>query len=226
MFAVSADGTLLPPYVCYKSKELYDTWTLNGPPGTRYNRTPSGWFTGPVFHDWFQTIVIPYFRRKDGRKVLIGDNLASHISFQIAKEAIEAGIDFVFLPPNSTHLCQPLDFAVFKAVKSSWKNMLKEWKKKNKGTPPKSLFPSLLKETILKTENMKKNIISGFKCTGLMPFNSSIVVDKIPDKEDPAEIGKAFLKPVIDILHKARLALSKFHLLGLNVHVSRLCCWQ
>ena len=49
MFAASADGTLLPTYVIYKAIHLYDTWTEGGPPGTRYNRTPSGWIDGHCF---------------------------------------------------------------------------------------------------------------------------------------------------------------------------------
>jgi hypothetical protein len=212
MFAAAGDGTLLPLYVCYKAKEMYDTWRENGPPGTRYNRSPSGWFSSEIFHDWFTSIAVPYFRRvlAPGPKVLIGDNLASHISFAIMKEAMSAEINFVFLPPNSTHLCQPLDFSVFKPVKTSWKSVLKEWKQKNKGSLPKCLFPSLLKETISRTTNMKKNILSGFQNTGIMPFNSAIVLEKIVDKEDCLEIGKKFLKPVIDVLHSARLASSQF----------------
>lgn len=44
VMAGTADGDLLPPYVVYKSSHLYDTWIQNGPKGTRYNRTSSGWF--------------------------------------------------------------------------------------------------------------------------------------------------------------------------------------
>ncbi|KAJ8909547.1 hypothetical protein NQ315_012741 [Exocentrus adspersus] len=33
MFCGSADGTLLPPYVIYKSIHLYDTWKEHGPAG-------------------------------------------------------------------------------------------------------------------------------------------------------------------------------------------------
>lgn len=39
MFAVAGNGTLLPPYVVYKSLNLYSTWILSGPIGTAYNRT-------------------------------------------------------------------------------------------------------------------------------------------------------------------------------------------
>lgn len=42
MFACTASGKLLPPYVVYKAKHIYDAWTEGGPSNTRYNRTESG----------------------------------------------------------------------------------------------------------------------------------------------------------------------------------------
>ncbi|CAG5040667.1 unnamed protein product [Parnassius apollo] len=68
MIAASATGELLPPYVVYKAQNLYDTWTENGPPGTRYNRSASGWFDANIFEDWIKSIALPYFRgfRKTG----------------------------------------------------------------------------------------------------------------------------------------------------------------
>lgn len=38
MFAASADGNLLPVYVLYKAKHLYNSWIENGPQKARYNR--------------------------------------------------------------------------------------------------------------------------------------------------------------------------------------------
>ena len=140
--------------------------------------------------------------------MLIGDNLASHISYEVIQKAIDEGILFVFLLPNSTHLCQPLDFSVFKPLKSSWSKVLKNDKKKHKGALQKSMFPQLLKTTLLNITNMQGNIKSGFKHTGMVPFNPEIILSKIPDKEDALEIGEAFMKPVVDLLHSTRLANS------------------
>ena len=42
MFCSSASGKILPPYVVYKAEAIRSTWTENGPPGTRYNRSKSG----------------------------------------------------------------------------------------------------------------------------------------------------------------------------------------
>ncbi|PZC80148.1 hypothetical protein B5X24_HaOG215370 [Helicoverpa armigera] len=68
--AASADGILLSCYVVYKATHLYNTWTTNGPPNCRYNRTSSGCFNGNTFED---------FNSKTGKKILIGDNLSSHL---------------------------------------------------------------------------------------------------------------------------------------------------
>ncbi|KAG5862913.1 hypothetical protein JTB14_024281 [Gonioctena quinquepunctata] len=69
MFAISGDGKLLPPYDVYEAKHLYPGWTEGGFPGSRYNRTPSGWFDSCTFEDWFSTIVLPSMRNLDGPKI-------------------------------------------------------------------------------------------------------------------------------------------------------------
>jgi hypothetical protein len=63
MFAGTASGFLLPPYVVYKAEHLYDNWLEGGPRGTRYNRSKSGWFDGVIFKNWFNKIVLPYFSK-------------------------------------------------------------------------------------------------------------------------------------------------------------------
>ncbi|CAH2008612.1 unnamed protein product [Acanthoscelides obtectus] len=135
MFACSTSGVMLPPYVVYKADHLWSTWTEGGPANTRYNKSPSGWFDGNIFDDWFLSIALTYFKTlPPGRKVLIGDNLASHISIEVIRKCEENDICFVLLPPNSTHLTQPLDVGVFRPINVKWRQVLKDWKAKNKGT--------------------------------------------------------------------------------------------
>nr|XP_023018090.1 jerky protein homolog-like [Leptinotarsa decemlineata] len=113
IFAISGDGTMLPPYIVYKAKHLYVGWTEGGIEGARYNRTLSGRFDSTIFEDWFYSIALPHFKKLDGDKVLIGDNLSSHVTVGIIRECKNNNIRFVLLPPNSTHLLQPLDVAFF-----------------------------------------------------------------------------------------------------------------
>ena len=52
-----------------------------------------------------------------GKKILIGDNLRSHLSVEVKSKCIEMNIAFILLPPNSTHQTQLLDRASFRLIK-------------------------------------------------------------------------------------------------------------
>lgn len=183
MFTGSASGQLLPLYVVYKAEHLYDTWKEGGPDGCRYNRSKSGWFDAEIFKDYFEKIVIPYAQKLgDGPKVVLCDNLASHKAVEIIQMCEQNNIRFVLLPPNSTHLCQPLDVSYFRPLKMKWKEVLAEWKKKNRGCIPKDRFPRLLRTTMnyLAPESAK-NLMSGFRACGIYPYDPSKVLDRLPD---------------------------------------------
>lgn len=179
MLAARGSGILLRPYVVFQGKNLYPEWVENGPPGTHFNRTDSGWFDTDVFEEWFTSVALPYFRRIDGKKVLIGDNLGSHLSFDI-RRCGKNNISFLFLPPKSTHVCQPLDVGVFGPMKGAWKFYLREWKLKNRGIIPRAKFAQKLNEllTALKS-TMSANILAGFRSSGIIPLDSTQVLRKI-----------------------------------------------
>ncbi|KAG5864715.1 hypothetical protein JTB14_017859 [Gonioctena quinquepunctata] len=140
MVCGAADGTLLSPYVIYRSVHLYDSWRENGPRGppccnkpccslgTRYNRTISGWMDGVTFRDWFTTLFLPHAKRLKGRKALIGDNLSSHLDDNVLKMCVENDIDFICLVPNSTHICQPSDVGFFRPMEGAWRETLTDFK--------------------------------------------------------------------------------------------------
>lgn len=197
MFAAAADGTILPPYVVYKAMHLYQSWTEGGPKKARYNRTKSGWFDSFCFEDWVLTVALPYLNHKTGRKILIGDNLSSHLSVESVKLCEDNDISFIFLPANSTHLTQPLDVAFFRPLKSTWRQILEEWKKgpgRAEATVPKDKFPTLLKK--LCDSLKEENVIAGFKKCGLAPLNRNKVLSMLPKiiyeevKQNPENIEK------------------------------------
>ena len=174
MYAGCANGTLLPPYLCYKATNLYDSWKQGGPPGARYNRSASGWFEMQTFEDWFMTLALPYLKKLEGKKIMIGDNLSSHLSTEVIKQCEENDIAFVLLPPGSTHILQPLDVSFFRPLKRAWNNLLEEEKSKRKGcfTLSKDLFPSLLSKLHTNVyNNAASNLKSGFEKCGIFPLN-------------------------------------------------------
>ena len=188
MFAAAADGSILPPYVVYKAMHLYQSWTEGGLKNARYNRTKSGWFNSFCFEDWVLTVALPYLKNKTGRKILIGDNLSSHLSMESVKLCKDNDISFIFLPANSTHLTQPLDVAFFRPLKSTWRQILEEWKKgpgRAEATVPKDKFPALLKK--LCDSLKEENVISGFKKCGIAPLNRNKVLSMLPKIIDDEE---------------------------------------
>src|SRR5438552_1923258 len=88
MMAIAGCGTPLPPYTIYKSKEICSSWTENGVEGSGYNRNKSGWIETCIFEHWFESIILPYFKRFEGPKALIGDNCSSHLSINVINKCV------------------------------------------------------------------------------------------------------------------------------------------
>jgi len=83
MFCGNAVGEMVPPMVVYKAKNLYGTWKdedRRGIKGALYSTSLSGWFDMFQFEKWFVELLLPILKKKEGKKLIIGDNLGSHIS--------------------------------------------------------------------------------------------------------------------------------------------------
>lgn len=187
MFAGSAGGTMLPPMVVYRSKDLYPAWCQRGPKGTLYSNTPSGWFDAFQFRKWLVGI-LPYLKRLPGRKVLLGDNLASHFSLEVLRICKDNDISFCCLPPNSTDKLQPLDVGIFGPLKKYWRTVLVEHKTKNPGEASlnKKSFPSLLTQ-VLELANLGRHLPAAFQKCGLVPVSLEKATARVPSRDMPTE---------------------------------------
>jgi len=126
MICGSASGQMMPPMVVYQAKNLYPSWIENGPKGTVYSVSSNGWFDGFNFQKCYFELMLPILKKKPGKKILIGDNLSSHISGDVIDSCKKNNIEFVCLIPNSTDKLQPLDVGVFRGMKSHWRTVLLE----------------------------------------------------------------------------------------------------
>ncbi|XP_072400704.1 uncharacterized protein [Diabrotica undecimpunctata] len=117
MFCGNGKGELLPPYVNYRATKMWTTWADNGPKGCRYNASSSRWLDANIFADWLEFQLVPMFRKLNGKKVLLYDNLSSHITVHALQLCRENDNHLICLPPNSTGLTQPLDVAFFRPLK-------------------------------------------------------------------------------------------------------------
>lgn len=84
---------------------------------------------------------------RDEPKVLIGNNLASHINHNLIPLCPKHKIRMVFLTPNATQLLHPLDVAVSGPLKKHWRAVLTAWKEGAGMRPPEMGLPKTVAGT-------------------------------------------------------------------------------
>lgn len=88
-------------------------------------------------------------------------------------------IKLLYLSAHSTHLLQPLDVAVFSSLQTYYSQFVNHNSWNGAGIINKVLFLKSYAQ-IWPKAYMEANIQSGFKITGLVPFNSDAVLQKLP----------------------------------------------
>ena len=173
----NAAGVRLPPFILYKWKHLYSTWTEGGPAGAHYRVSSSGWMEDINYLNWFDKQFYPAVRYllESGPIILFFDGHFSHMSIALIKRARDLGIHLFCLPPNTTHILQPLDVSVFGPMKRSWRTILKNYKIPTRAAnSTKERFPELIKD-LWSRSFTPEHLISGFCAVGLAPFDPSAV---------------------------------------------------
>ncbi len=140
----------MPPYIVYKGQNVYEAWCVGGIKRSAYSSTLSGWFNGFTFKDWFVKIFLQASRKLEGKKLLLGDNLSSHLSVEVIYLCRENDVEFVCLTPNITQILQPLDAGLFGPMKACWRKQLREYAAQDPSASllQKTLFPKMLKELV------------------------------------------------------------------------------
>lgn len=173
----NAEGFFLPPVCVFKGKNLKTEWTDSMPPGSHIVMSQkSAYVTATIFLDWFKNHFLP--RKGEGRTLLILDGHASHCSSVELLETAEANnVVLLCLPPHTTHYLQPLDRAFFKSLKTFYYQSCREWMQSHPGRKLGRLqFGELLMKSWGKSATAG-NAMSGFRATGIFPWNPNSVPD-------------------------------------------------
>ncbi len=198
LFCISAAGNICPPFVVYKGKNLYQTWTNGGPDGTSYGVTTSGWMEDVVFEEWFTKHYLNWASAFKKPCILFLDGHGSHLTYKVVKAAQENQIIMISLPPHTSHAPQPCDVAFFCPLKVIWKDILKSWFRETRmQTVDKAVFPSLLEKLWKKLK--PSNAVAGFTGSGIHPVDREKVKKRVihttfeetdedaPDTPSPSE---------------------------------------
>lgn len=119
--------------------------------------------------------------------LLLVDGHSSHYDPESIKYARSESIILFCLPPHTTHVAQPLDVSIFKSLKSNWCDVTHKFYQKSRGKViTKYNFVQLFSEAWMKATT-PENICSGFRKTGIMPFNPNALNSLYMKKNNKGE---------------------------------------
>ncbi|KAK2577808.1 hypothetical protein KPH14_012677 [Odynerus spinipes] len=117
------------------------------------------------------------------------DNHFSHLHVETLNLAKENGIIMLSFPPHCSHKLQPLDVSVFGPFKKYCASAQDTWLRNNPGKTITIYDTPKIVADSLPFAQTSMNIMSGFRKTGIFPFNANIFsADEFSSKfstEDP-----------------------------------------
>ena len=225
---VSASGYAIPPYVVFDRKTLNHELTKGEVPGTVYGLSTSGWMDTELFKEWF----LQHFLKcapSSRPLILLMDGHSSHYSLEMIKIAQREGVILFTLPPNTTHLCQPLDKGPFGPLKLEWRKSVLNFLSANPGRIVSRYdFSPLFQESWMKAMTAR-NITAGFRHTGICPFDKQAVLSQLGCEErqspQPECLGLLKFMPP-DVQDLSDLDISSCYLppksnIGRSYHISK-----
>ena len=201
---VSASGYCLPPMVIWDRKTLNPELANGEVPGTLYGLSSKGWIDHELFHDWFLHHFLMYAPACRPLLLLL-DGHSSHYHPDTIKFAAKERVIVFALPPNTTHLCQPLDKGCFGPLKTAWRSVCHEFYTNNPGKMVTRFNFSRLFNSAWMQSMTVRNITGGFQVTGIYPLDRGIIVgsDHMISSHVPEDTGLAFI-PLYSPLRRSK----------------------
>lgn len=171
---VSATGKSIPPYFVFPTVRYKDDFLQNGPVGSTGGSSISGWMKESNFDDFLSHFAGSTKCSKQSPSLLLLHNHSSYLSVKGIDYAEENGIVMLSFPPYCSHKLQPLDRTVYGPFKEHINSASESWVMQN---PGKSMtiydIPGLVARAFPLAAT-PENIQSGFRVSGIYPFNQEI----------------------------------------------------
>lgn len=153
---------------------------LNGAPaGATGVANKTGYMNGDLFAQSYLPFIAKQTRcSKENKVLLILDNHSSHISLESIEFCRSVGIVVLTLPPHTSHRMQPLDRTVYGPLKAYYNASLDSWQRNHPGREVTIYDVASLSSNPFTLAMSKSNITSGFKSTGISPFNPDVFTEQ------------------------------------------------
>ncbi|XP_072377798.1 uncharacterized protein [Diabrotica undecimpunctata] len=154
-----------------------DHFIRDGPVGCIGTGNKSGWMQDKEFLVFMKHSVKHVKPSKANKVLVLLDNHSSHISISLIEFCRANFITLLSFAPHTSHRLQPLDRGVYGPFKKYFNNADDQWIKNNPGKRMTIYdLPSIVR-TSHPLATTPVNILAGFSCTGIWPFNREIFND-------------------------------------------------
>ncbi|KFZ00288.1 hypothetical protein V498_00179, partial [Pseudogymnoascus sp. VKM F-4517 (FW-2822)] len=155
----------------YEDLGLLDDWVIT--------LSENGWTSNSIGYEWIQ-----HFDRHTNARIvrtyrlLILNGHESHLSAQFQHYCTEQKIITLCMLPYSSHILQPLDVSCFALLKLLYGKQIETFVQNRLNYITKLKFLSAFKEAF-KATFTEQNIKSGFRATGLVPYEPQNVLSHL-----------------------------------------------
>ncbi|RPB16234.1 CENP-B protein, partial [Morchella conica CCBAS932] len=174
---ISTDGFTVTPLVIFKGSNHIAAWFKDAKLESYwYGHSPKGYNNSVLCLEYLQNIFEPETsNRSNGEwRLLIFDGFESHLQLEIIEFCLDNKIIPLCLPSHTSHVLQPLDVGVFSPLKKYYRQEIS----KLRSPITKNNFPNLLALARQKAFSVS-NIQSGFRASGIYPYNPTVVLNTL-----------------------------------------------
>ena len=176
--SVNAIGNSIPPLLIFPRVNFRHHMLIGAPAGTIGDANPSGWMNSDIFLEWLAHFINHSGSAPENPTLLLMDNHASHVNLPIIDKAKEHGVVLLTLPPHTSHRLQPLDRSVYGPLKKYFNSCCNDWQLSNPGKAITIYEISAILGKAYPRAFTPANIISGFRITGIYPYDSNVFTDE------------------------------------------------
>lgn len=172
--AINGTGNAIPPMFIFPRVKFQNHFLRGGPIGCIGTANKSGWMQGEEFLQFMKHFV-NYARPSINKKVLVLlDNHESHLYLPVIDFCRDNGVVLLSFPPHCSHKLQPLDRCVYGPFKKYVNKEMDRWMTMNPGKRMTIYDIPQIAAGALPDATSPRNITSGFKVSGIHPFNPNV----------------------------------------------------
>ena len=175
---VLASGYIMPPHIIFSQSYPSGLYARDGPNGALYSILDNEYMDSELFYGFISKLFILHTNQIAGPKLLILDGHGSHLNINIINLCRESDIHLYCLPPQTTHIFQPLDVVIFRPVKAHFNKITQHLKLATLGSSnpincSKTNFTRIFKEP---WESVTVALIKkGFQKCGISPLDRDAI---------------------------------------------------